>query len=84
MPHYIAGSGTHGCLYDYCHAHETFEDAVQDLVALHNLGRVRERRLRNDRYLSLKATFAEELSYGADYCEVNTCECIDPERHNDS
>ncbi len=87
MTHYIAMSGIHGCLPDHCEVFETRADAVADLTSLFELGRVREARLRKNDYLELEVTLIEAASgnsFGADYCEISSCNCATPEIHSDS
>ena len=75
MIHYIAMSGTHGCLPDYCHTYDTIDEAVDALMDLHELDE------------TLRTEFIEyqyiELTYGAEYAEVVECDCDDPDCHND-
>lgn len=76
--HYIAMSGSHGCLPDYCECHVRKSDAVSDLVSLFELDDVQERMLFEGDYLELRG--AED---GAAYCEIVVCECDDPSIHSD-
>lgn len=73
--HYIGGSGSYGCLYDYCSgACPSVTAAAEALAAVHELGSTRRRRLIRERYL--------DLSDGADYCEIVECDCATPEQHD--
>jgi len=86
-PHYIAMSGMHGCLPDHCEVYESYKDAVSDLVQLFELGRTREARLRKNSYLELTPNPVEEKQgqdFGAEYCQVETCDCDNPLVHSDS
>jgi len=76
--HYIAMSGIHGCLPQYCASHSTIRDAVEDLATLHEIGKNRQRTLRHDLYLELNSE-----RDGAEYCEIAECDCDDPDCHND-
>ena len=85
--HYIAMSGMHGCLPDHCEVYETLEDAVSDLANVFDLGRTRQARLKADKYLELTPTpieQAQEMDFGAEYCEIQVCTCADPSTHSDS
>jgi hypothetical protein len=87
VKHYIAMSGMHGCLPDYCEVHEALPDAINDLVNLFELGRERTKALRQAKYLELvrnPVEIAEERCFGADYCEITACDCDTPEVHSDS
>ena len=87
MQHFIAMSGSHGCLPDHCEVFPTFDAAVADLVSLFELGSVRERRLRSNRYLGLVPSPIEKrqgVYFGAEYCEIDGCDCDTPNVHSDS
>jgi hypothetical protein len=90
MPtHYIVGSGSCGGLYDNGpHAHDTLQNAVDDLAFTFDLGRVRKARLKADRYLDLDTDLspiekAQGHSFGAAYCEISECRCSTPWEHNE-
>jgi len=53
---FIAMSGTHGCLPDYCEVFSSRNEAIQSLVQLFNLGELHAARLRQDGYLELVQT----------------------------
>lgn len=76
--HYVYGSGTHGCLYDYGPNYAaTLQDAVDALAMLFNLSLRRQRQLKRGTYLELQ-------SYdGADYCEITECSCTTPWDHEE-
>ena len=88
IKHYIAMSGSHGCLPDHCEVFETYADAVADLVQLFELGRTRAARLKKNSYLELVPSPIEsrdeEFGWGAEYCEIQTCDCDEPAVHSDS
>ena len=66
--HYIAGSGSHGCLYDNCEVYQSHKDAVNSLADTFELGRTRKTKLRKESYLELGP------NDGADYCEITECD----------
>lgn len=77
--HYIAMAGLHGCLPQFCTSCETYQDAVETLADLHEIGRTRKATLKRTGYL--------ELNIGRDgneYCEITTCTCSDPSVHDDN
>lgn len=76
--HYIAMSGSHGCLPDSCNAYETYDAAVDELASMFELGRTRKARLYTDRYLELGR------NDGAEYCEIQSCQCDKPWEHCDA
>jgi hypothetical protein len=78
VTHFIAMSGSHGCLPDHCEVFETCADSVEDLTNLFELGRTRKARLAKFRYLELTR------EDGAEYCEITECDCATPGVHSDS
>jgi hypothetical protein len=76
--HYIYGSGMLGCLYDFCGASETLDEAVEALAANFDLGRTRKARLKRDRILTMKPID------GAEYCEIKACHCSVPWGHDEN
>jgi hypothetical protein len=87
MKHYIYMSGDHGCLPDYCDVSTSHSAAVDSLCQLHDLGSVRRKRLANDDYLELELSPIEKtqgFDFGAEYCEITECECLEPWIHSDS
>ena len=76
--HYIACAGLLGYMTNYCQYHESYDNAVEDLVVLHELGKNRARELKRDGYLELNLQ-----RDGNEYCEVIECECDNPEEHSD-
>jgi hypothetical protein len=85
--HFIAGSGTRGCLYDNVTVHDTFDEAVAALVELFNLGRTRRAHLKRDRILEFKHTLVESRAnaddFGAEYCEIVECDCSNRAIHGE-
>jgi hypothetical protein len=75
--HWIAMAGLHGCMPNYCGVHESYENAVGDLAALHELGKGRTRELKKNGYLELNIH-----RDGNEYCEITECDCDNPEEHN--
>ena len=76
--HFIAMAGLHGCMPQYCASHDTYQDAVEDLAAVHELGRNRTRELKRSGYLELNIH-----RDGNEYCEITDCDCDSPNDHND-
>jgi len=76
--HYIAMAGLSGCLPNYCQGHETYGAAVEDLAAMHELGKKRRQALKRDGYLMLNIK-----RDGNEYAEVTECGCDDASQHND-
>ncbi len=84
--HYIYGSGSFGCLYDYGPNYAaTVEDAIDGLLCVFS-------DLSEDEESELKAGLADGNSShhfhdkheaGADYCEVSACDCDNPGEHDD-
>lgn len=72
--HYIGMAGLHGCLPQTCNSYETYQDAVDSLASLHELGRARHQELERDGYLELNLN---------EYCEITECDCDTPNDHND-
>jgi hypothetical protein len=87
LKHWIAMSGSHGCLPDNCEVFETRKGAVDSLVSLFELGRTRAARLKKTGYLELTLSpieQAQDVSFGADYCEITQCDCDNPLEHSDN
>jgi hypothetical protein len=78
LTHYIAMSGSHGCLPDSCNAYEYFDSAVNELADIFELGRTRKARLYAERTLELSP------DDGAEYCEITECHCNRPWAHCDA
>ena len=76
--HWIAMSGSVGCLPDHCEVYQEVEGAVEDLVSLFDLNKKQEEALRNRHFLNLRG--AED---GADYASISGCECADPGIHTE-
>lgn len=77
--HYVAMSGAHGCLPDFCTSCESHTQAVDVLADLFELGRNRRRDLASSDYLELRPN-----RDGAEYCEITSCDCENPDVHCDS
>ena len=77
--HFIAMAGLHGYLPQSCEVYDTYEDAVESLASLHELGKNRTRQLRKEGNLELNLH-----RDGNEYCEIEECECSTPEIHSDS
>jgi len=72
--HYHAIAGMHGCMPNYGAHHTAYNDAVEDLAYVHELGRLRTRALREDGYLELNLH-----KDGNEYCEIVECQGPDCE-----
>ncbi len=79
MAHYIAMAGLHGCMPNTCFAHESYDNAVDDLATTHGLGAKRRAALKRDGYLELN--FKRD---GNEYAEIVECDCATPDVHNDN
>ena len=77
--HFIAMSGSHGCLPDYCEVYTSLDNAVDDLAHAFDLGRTRKARLLADSYLELNSS-----RDGAQYCEITECTCDNPGQHSEN
>ena len=79
--HYIAMSGSAGCLPDYCEVYpgtkEGLDGAVEGLATLHELNRTQRAILRSGFFLRLKS------GTGADYAQIEQCNCSDPQIHSE-
>ena len=84
MTHYIAMAGLYGYLPQYCQSHESFENAVDDLVELccYDTDEQDEKDIREalefDGFANL-----EMGKHGNEYAEIQECNCSEPEIHND-
>ena len=77
--HYIGMAGLHGCLPQTCDVYETYQDAVDSLASIHELGKTRSAALKKHGYLELNLH-----RDGNEYCEIEECDCDTPEVHSDS
>lgn len=77
--HYIAMAGLKGYLPNYCQAHNTRKEAVDDLCEMHELTLPRIKELRKYGYVDLNIH-----KHGNEYAEVTECSCDNPEQHNDN
>ena len=76
--HFIAMSGTHGCIPDNIHVFEKRLDAVNYIIDIFELPRYGSKAgdLRKTGYVELGHGF------GADYAEIQACDCSHPEIHD--
>lgn len=75
--HYIAMSGLHGYLPQFCTSCTTRKDAVDTLSDLHEMSHSQQKDLRRTGSVELKPY------QGAEYANITECSCGDPERHCD-
>ena len=88
-PHYIAMSGSHGCLPDHLACFKKYSEAVQDLIDVFELPRdgVKATELRKRGYVELDEADwpgRNEHRYGAEYAEIQKCNCDHPEIHDEN
>ncbi len=76
--HFIAMSGSHGCLPDFCQSYGSPESAAEAIGQLFELEPVDVRWLGNRGYLELGGP-----EYSADYAEIIGCNCATPSDHDD-
>lgn len=76
--HYIAMAGLHGCMPNYQAVLDSYNDAVNNLSDLHELGRRRRQELKRNGTLELNLH-----RDGNEYCEIVACDCDDPDSHSD-
>lgn len=76
--HFIAGSGSRGCLFDAATVHPTYTQAVEELTSRFDLGRDRRRKLTRESFMELSPR-----RDGADYCQIEECDCAEPWTHDD-
>lgn len=77
--HYIGMAGLHGYLPNTCEVYTAYEDAVESLASLHELGKKRRAALKRDGSLELNIR-----RDGNEYIEITDCQCATPEEHSDS
>lgn len=87
-PHYIAMSGSHGCLPDHLACFKKYSEAVRDLIDVFQLPRygVKAAELRKCGYVELDEADwpgRNEHRYGADYAEIVKCNCSNSEIHEE-
>ena len=70
-------AGLHGCLPNVCYSHDSYNEAVDDMASMHELGRDRKRKLKRCGYLELNCR-----RDGNEYIEIVSCSCDNPENHN--
>ena len=89
--HFIGMAGLHGCIPNFCDVYASFDDAVESLCLIHELGP------RSKFRKELKRTGYTELhlndymvggiqmeGHGNEYAEISVCDCDTPEIHSDS
>lgn len=79
--HFIGMAGLHGCMPNYCDVYASYDDTVESLCQIHDLGKYS--RFRKE----LKRDGTVELNlhkHGNEYAEVSECECNEPWIHSDS
>ena len=86
--HFIAMSGTFGCIPDNIAAFPTYSEAVQHLIDVFDLppyGK-KAKKLRECGYVTLDEdggpNSSEIRDFGADYAEIVKCECNNIGIHN--
>ncbi len=77
--HYIGMVGLHGCLPTTCDVYDTYDDAVDALATIHELGAKRRAVLKRHGYIELNPR-----RDGNEYAEITECDCADPSVHSDS
>jgi len=87
-PHYIAMSGSHGCLPDHLACFKKYSEAVRDLIDVFQLPRygVKAAELRKCGYVELDEADwpgRNEHRYGAEYAEIQKCNCDHPKIHDE-
>lgn len=89
--HFIGMAGLHGYIPNYCDVYATFDDAVEGLCQIHDLGpRSRFRReLKKFGYVELRL-HSKQINggfwvegHGNEYAEIIECECAEPWVHSD-
>jgi len=80
MKHYIGMAGLRGCMPNYCELYETYDDAVESLCLIHELGPYSKfrRELKRDGFVELNLHV-----HGNAYAEVVECECDEPWIHSE-
>ena len=83
--HFIGMAGLHGCMPNYCGVYDTYDDAVDGLSDIHELGRGRRALLQQNSYLELRndGDAFPFINDGNEYCEIVDCDCDTPEIHQD-
>jgi len=77
--HFIAMCGLHNSIPQCCEAFPEVGQAAIYLAAIHELDEEQTKELEKKMYLDL-----DIFQFGNDYCEIQTCHCIDPSQHSDS
>lgn len=76
--HFVGMAGLHGYMPNYVSNYDTYDDAVDYLASMHELGSRRKAELKRNGYIELNIH-----KYGNEYAEIEACNCDDPECHND-
>lgn len=76
MRHYLAMSGSSGCLPDHLQSCDDWQEAVDDLTGLFELSEQATTMLQVHGILALDPT-----TDGADYCEIVACDCAASHLH---
>lgn len=92
MKHWIAMAGlSGGYMPNYCDVFEEYENAVQSLADIHDLGKTRTMRLRKNGYLSMNMNGTDgeiglppQPADGNEYCEIIECDCDEPHIHSEN
>jgi hypothetical protein len=81
--HYIAMAGLHGYPPQCCETFPTLDEAVDFLAQVHELDRTCIKQLKDERYLEFNfrphSPFLKDD--GNEYCEIEECDCNEPETH---
>ena len=98
MKHYIGMAGLRGCLPQTCDVYAEFDDAVDSLCLIHDLGIYSKFRkeLKRDGFVELHLHDWQTLNkngvpfgpvypgHGNEYAEIIECDCNEPWIHSDS
>ncbi len=79
MAHFIGMSGLHGFMPDYTCVSETPAQAAESLAEIHDLTPGQVAYLAH--FLSLELPRRQRV--GAEYCEIQECDCADPAVHEE-
>jgi hypothetical protein len=69
MTHFHAIAGMHGYLPNLNEVHESIDEACDSITSVHELGRRRDKKLREDLYIELNLR-----RDGNEYAEVTACD----------
>ena len=76
--HFIGMAGLYGYLPIYCDFFDSYNDAVESLADLHELGKKRRAELKKNGFIELNLH-----KDGNEYAEITECDCSDPSQHSD-